>query len=106
MSLTNEKTPEQEARELLARLHDCAQYNDPEAMSTGDIVELANLFREVRKLRRPANEREPPHCSTCACGAVEPKGYCMKRYSGLNPAMPNCDCTNDVCRHPENRGAE
>lgn len=38
--------------------------------------------------------------------AAEPNGYCLKRYSGTNPATPNCDCTGGVCRHRENRTAE
>ena len=31
------------------------------------------LLSEIERLKRPAHEREPPHCSTCACGlAPEP----------------------------------
>lgn len=32
-----------------------------------------------------------------------PNGYCLKRYSGPNPVTPNCDCTDGVCRHPDER---
>lgn len=34
---------------------------------------IIHLQDEIKRLSRPAHEREPPHCSTCACGlAPEP----------------------------------
>lgn len=36
--------------------------------SDGDDHDIA-----AAELSKPAHEREPPHCSTCSCGAHEPR---------------------------------
>ena len=42
--------PEQEARDLLERLSSATHYIDPQRLSSGDVVELANLFAEIERL--------------------------------------------------------
>src|SRR5687768_6579024 len=57
----------------------------PIAVRLAQIEEIAD---EIERLKRPAHEREPPHCSTCGCGlAPEP------------PAMHPCDDGMRAMKH-------
>lgn len=55
-------------------LRDCASL---------DGERLQALWDEIDRLSRPAHEREPPHCSTCACGAHEPARRQLDTVAGL-----------------------
>jgi hypothetical protein len=61
--ITNEerKTPEQEARDLLERLG----MDEAQSCTAGDVVELANLIAEVRRL---ANGEYHPSRANCRRG--------------------------------------
>lgn len=41
----------------------CIQLNNDEALLCAEAIE---------RVIKPAHEREPPHCSSCSCGAHEP----------------------------------
>ena len=42
---------EQKARDLLERLSGATHYTDPQKLSAGDVVELAQLFAEIQRLQ-------------------------------------------------------
>ena len=44
-------TCEQRARDLLERLSGCTYYDDPQQLSAGDVVELAQMYAEIGRLR-------------------------------------------------------
>ena len=44
------ETCEQKARDLLERLSGCTYYDDPQQLSAGDVVELAQMFAEIERL--------------------------------------------------------
>lgn len=99
--VTNQKTPEQEARDLLERLSDCAQYTDPQAMSSGDIVELANLIAEVRRLRRAVEPTREPvtSASRCTgCGELLADGQPFTSRTVEVDGVCRLECWHVVCR--------
>ena len=49
-------TCEQKARDLLQRLSDATYYTDPQRLSAGDVVELAQLFAEIKRLKLELEE--------------------------------------------------
>lgn len=53
------------------------------------------LLAEVERLKRPAHEREPPHCSTCGCGLAQPPGD-----DGPRPLWLNDRCHHEGCANP------
>ena len=47
---------EQQARDLLERLSQAMYYDDPQRLSAGDVVELAQMFAEIGRLRAALKE--------------------------------------------------
>jgi hypothetical protein len=49
------------------------------------------LRKQLRHATRPMSEREPPHCSTCACGALDvpARHECVFRRTG-GPVETHC----------------
>lgn len=86
-------------------LRDCASL---------DGERLQALWDEIDRLSRPAHEREPPHCSTCACGAHEPTENAVMRVLAEWDAEPDNGSLVDLglrilearrkARGAENRG--
>ena len=88
-------SPEQRARDLLERLSECTYYTDPQRLSTGDVVELANLFDEIERLRTIEN------------AALRLAGTFVKRNSTVDPvAMHKLDFAlenHGAAHEPETR---
>ena len=49
-------TCEQKARELLVRLSGATYYTDPQRLSAGDVVELAQMFAAIERLKNELKE--------------------------------------------------
>jgi len=43
---------EQKARDMLERLSGATHYTDPQRLTAGDVVELAQLFAEIKQLKQ------------------------------------------------------
>lgn len=44
------------------------------ALTGGNRLLGYTAAEEIERLSRPSHEREPPHCSTCACGIASEPG--------------------------------